>query len=78
MRMSALIGPKYDGKYLRTILRKILGARRLHETVTRIVIPTFDIKLLQPHVFSTFEVRAYVCMYVLNSTTVYMILINCY
>lgn len=73
--MSALIGPKYDGKYLRKILRQILGARRLHETVTRIVIPTFDIKLLQPHIFSTFEVRTYV--YVLNSTTVYMIL-NCY
>ncbi|XP_050384381.1 patatin-like protein 1 [Argentina anserina] len=55
MRLCALIGPKYDGKYLRKMLRQILGARRLHETVTRIVIPTFDIKLLQPHVFSTFE-----------------------
>ncbi|KAL6220430.1 hypothetical protein ACLB2K_008186 [Fragaria x ananassa] len=55
MRMFSLIGPKYDGKYLRKMLREVLGARRLHETVTRIVIPTFDIKLLQPHVFSTFE-----------------------
>ncbi|KAM1073628.1 hypothetical protein ACFX2B_018476 [Malus domestica] len=55
MRMNALRGPKYDGKYLRKLLRKILGYRRLHETVTRIVVPTFDIKLLQPHVFSTFE-----------------------
>ncbi|PRQ47932.1 putative phospholipase A(2) [Rosa chinensis] len=55
MRMCALIGPKYDGKYLRKMLRQILGARRLHDTVTRIVIPTFDIKLLQPHAFSTFE-----------------------
>ncbi|XP_021825154.1 patatin-like protein 1 [Prunus avium] len=55
MRMRALRGPKYDGKYLRKLVRKILGTRRLHETVTRIVVPTFDIKLLQPHVFSTFE-----------------------
>lgn len=59
MRMRALRGPKYDGKYLRKLVRKILGTRRLHETVTRIVVPTFDIKLLQPHVFSTFEVSTY-------------------
>lgn len=40
------MGPKYDGKDLRKLLRKILGSRTLHETVTRVVIPTFDIKLL--------------------------------
>ncbi|EEF38753.1 patatin-like protein 5 isoform X2 [Ricinus communis] len=55
MGMNALVGPKYDGKYLRKLLRKIFGARRLNETVTRVVIPTFDIQLLQPAVFSTFE-----------------------
>uniref|UniRef100_A0A2N9H872 Patatin n=1 Tax=Fagus sylvatica TaxID=28930 RepID=A0A2N9H872_FAGSY len=55
LRMKALMGPKYNGKYLRKLLRKLLGHRRLHETVTRVVIPTFDIKLLQPTVFSTFE-----------------------
>ncbi|KAF2283963.1 hypothetical protein GH714_017626 [Hevea brasiliensis] len=55
MKMNALRGPKYDGKYFRKLVRKILGARRLKETVTRVVIPTFDIQLLQPAVFSTFE-----------------------
>ncbi|XP_050205822.1 patatin-like protein 1 [Mercurialis annua] len=55
MQMKSLIGPKYDGKYLRKLIRNILGNRRLHETVTRLVIPTFDIQLLQPVVFSTFE-----------------------
>ncbi|XP_050206791.1 patatin-like protein 2 [Mercurialis annua] len=55
MRIKALLGPKYDGKYFRKLIRTILGDRRLHETVTRVVIPTFDIHLLQPAVFSTFE-----------------------
>ncbi|KAJ9177239.1 hypothetical protein P3X46_012477 [Hevea brasiliensis] len=55
MKLNALRGPKYDGKYFRKLVRKILGARRLTETVTRVVIPTFDIQLLQPAVFSTFE-----------------------
>ncbi|KAJ7952876.1 Patatin [Quillaja saponaria] len=54
-RMNALMGPKYKGKYLKKLLRKILGARRLHETLTRVVIPSFDINLLQPTVFSSFE-----------------------
>lgn len=56
MKMNALMGPKYDGKYFRKLVRKMLGARRLQETLTRVVIPTFDIQLLQPAVFSTFEV----------------------
>ncbi|XP_038723272.1 patatin-like protein 1 [Tripterygium wilfordii] len=55
VRMNAILGPKYSGKYFRKLLRQILGTRRLHETVTRVVIPTFDIRLLQPIVFSTFE-----------------------
>ncbi|EEF38752.1 patatin-like protein 1 [Ricinus communis] len=55
MKIRSLMGPKYDGKYLRKLIRKILGNRRLHETVTRVVVPTFDIQLLQPVVFSTFE-----------------------
>ncbi|XP_065875194.1 patatin-like protein 1 [Euphorbia lathyris] len=55
MRLKLLRGPKYDGKYFKKLVREILGARRLHETLTRLVIPTFDIQLLQPAVFSTFE-----------------------
>ncbi|WCJ31111.1 PATATIN-like protein 4 [Euphorbia peplus] len=55
MRFKALRGPKYDGKYFKKLVRETLGSRRLHETLTRVVIPTFDIQLLQPAVFSTFE-----------------------
>ncbi|KAF8410038.1 hypothetical protein HHK36_002558 [Tetracentron sinense] len=55
MMMNALTGPKYNGKYLHKLLRNILGDRRLRETITRVIIPTFDIKLLQPAIFSTSE-----------------------
>ncbi|XP_078156931.1 patatin-like protein 2 isoform X2 [Carex rostrata] len=55
--LRAMWGPRYDGKYLHNIIRKNLGKTRLHQTVTNIVIPTFDIKRLQPTIFSTYEVR---------------------
>ncbi|KAG7964927.1 hypothetical protein I3843_09G197400 [Carya illinoinensis] len=55
--MKALSGPKYDGKYLHSLVKEKLGSTRLHQTLTNIVIPTFDIKRLQPTVFSSFEVK---------------------
>ncbi|KAG9450928.1 hypothetical protein H6P81_010893 [Aristolochia fimbriata] len=54
-QLKLLSGPKYDGKYLRKLARDILGGLRIHETLTNVVIPTFDIKLLQPIIFSSFE-----------------------
>ncbi|KAG6697499.1 hypothetical protein I3842_09G203500 [Carya illinoinensis] len=55
--MKALSGPKYDGKYLHSLVKEKLGSTRLHQTLTNIVIPTFDIKRLQPTVFSSFELK---------------------
>jgi patatin-like phospholipase/acyl hydrolase len=52
----SLSGPSYDGKYLHDVVRKKLGITRLHETLTDVVIPTFDIKRLQPIIFSSYEV----------------------
>ncbi|KAG9450951.1 hypothetical protein H6P81_010916 [Aristolochia fimbriata] len=52
---KAISGPKYDGKYLHGIVKKILGDKKLNQTVTRVVIPTFDIKQLQPVIFSSYE-----------------------
>ncbi|CAH8374725.1 unnamed protein product [Eruca vesicaria subsp. sativa] len=51
--------PKYDGKYLRTRLaeEELLGDKRLDETLTNIVIPAFDIKKLEPVIFSSYEVK---------------------
>ncbi|XP_048331985.1 patatin-like protein 2 [Ziziphus jujuba] len=55
--IKALTGPKYDGKYLRKVLEEKLGDLRLNQTLTKVVIPTFDIKLLHPTIFSSYEVR---------------------
>ncbi|KAI4321537.1 hypothetical protein MLD38_034905 [Melastoma candidum] len=55
--VKALSGPKYDGKYLHQLVREKLGDRKLHQTITNVVIPTFDIKTLQPTIFSSYEVK---------------------
>ncbi|KAK4860339.1 hypothetical protein QYF36_021581 [Acer negundo] len=54
---KSLAGPKYDGKYLHSLVREKLGSVRLHQTLTNVVIPTFDIKKLQPIIFSTYDVK---------------------
>ncbi|KAF7137540.1 hypothetical protein RHSIM_Rhsim07G0230500 [Rhododendron simsii] len=55
--IKALTGPKYDGKYLHNLVKEKLGSTRLHQTLTNVVIPTFDIKRLQPTIFSSYEVK---------------------
>ncbi|KAM0933992.1 putative galactolipase [Dioscorea sansibarensis] len=50
-------GPKYDGKYLHSKIQQLLGNLTLDKTLTNVVIPTFDIKVLQPIIFSTFEAK---------------------
>ncbi|KAG8375433.1 hypothetical protein BUALT_Bualt10G0099500 [Buddleja alternifolia] len=54
---TQLQGPKYDGKYLHKIIRENLGQIRLHQSLTNVVIPTFDIRNLQPTIFSTYEIK---------------------
>lgn len=51
------LGPKYDGNYLRQVVREKLGETRLHQTLTNVVIPTFDIKYMQPTIFTTYEAK---------------------
>nr|GMC47184.1 Patatin-like protein 2 [Ipomoea batatas] len=53
--LASFIGPKYDGKYLHQVLQEKLGNTRLHQTLTPIVIPTFDITHFQPHVFTNYK-----------------------
>ncbi|KAH7847636.1 hypothetical protein Vadar_028396 [Vaccinium darrowii] len=62
--IKALTGPKYDGKYLHSLVKEKLGSTRLNQTLTNIAIPTFDIKRLQPTIFSSYEV--YFCFPVLD------------
>ncbi|XP_011017228.1 PREDICTED: patatin-like protein 2 [Populus euphratica] len=55
--IKAFSGPKYDGKYLHSIVKEKLRDKRLHQTLTNVVIPTFDIKYLQPTIFSSYQVK---------------------
>ncbi|KAK1264291.1 hypothetical protein QJS04_geneDACA011893 [Acorus gramineus] len=57
--IKSMRGPKYDGKYLHKLVRKELGKIRLNETLTNVVIPSFDIKLQQPTIFTTFDAKSY-------------------
>ncbi|KAL4196942.1 hypothetical protein AMTRI_Chr04g248800 [Amborella trichopoda] len=53
--VSAITGPRYDGKYLHNHLRTQLGNKRLHQTLTNVIIPTFDMRLFQPTIFSSYQ-----------------------
>ncbi|XP_061374285.1 patatin-like protein 1 [Gastrolobium bilobum] len=53
---STYPGPKYDGKFLHGIIRKVLKNSRLGETLTNVVIPTFDLKKLHPVIFSNYKI----------------------
>jgi len=55
--VKTLTGPKYDGKFLHSIVKEKLGNTWLRQTLTNIVIPTFDIKRLQPAIFSNYQVK---------------------
>ena len=60
--VRAMAGPKYDGEYLHQVVREKLGETRLHETLTNIVIPTFDIKAMQPIIFSSYQIKSSPCL----------------
>ncbi|BFG18444.1 hypothetical protein CerSpe_047180 [Prunus speciosa] len=51
--LKVLGRPKYDRKYLHKMVKEKLGDQHLRDTLTNVVIPTFDIKRLQPVIFST-------------------------
>ena len=42
--------------HLQSVVQQLLGDKRVDQTITNIVVPTFDIKLLQPTIFSAYEV----------------------
>ncbi|TVU24234.1 hypothetical protein EJB05_26655, partial [Eragrostis curvula] len=55
---NLMVGPKYDGKALHEAIRKTLPKDiRVVDTLTNIVLPTFDIRNMQPVIFSTFEAK---------------------
>lgn len=56
---EALLGPKYDGEYLHNLLKEKLGGLKLNQALTNVVMPTFDIRLLQPTIFSSYAVKSH-------------------
>ncbi|KAL5099293.1 hypothetical protein RYX36_003620 [Vicia faba] len=52
---KALTGPKYTGTYLHKTIREVTGNTLLSQTLTNIVIPSFDIEKLQPTIFSSYQ-----------------------
>ncbi|XP_020517546.1 patatin-like protein 2 isoform X1 [Amborella trichopoda] len=57
--LNAVVGPKYNGKYLHDVVKRKLGDKSIAETLTNAVIPTFDIRRLQPIIFSTYQVKSH-------------------
>ncbi|XP_027772053.1 patatin-like protein 2 isoform X1 [Solanum pennellii] len=80
--VQALIGPKYDGKYLHKVVKEKLKDICISNTITNVVIPTFDIKKLQPTIFSTYEVHISYSNNILlsfsdsNCETIYIYILN--
>ncbi|XP_062213735.1 patatin-like protein 1 [Phragmites australis] len=56
--ISALRRPRYNGKYLHGRIRSMLGETRVCDTLTNVVIPTFDVRLLQPIIFTTYDAKS--------------------
>ena len=61
--LDPFTGPKYDGKYLHTLLNNLLGDLTLKQTLTKVLVPAFDIKYLQPVIFSTNDVSTYISQF---------------
>ncbi|XP_051207816.1 patatin-like protein 2 [Lolium perenne] len=53
--LRSIRGPKYDGQYLHSVVKDLLGKTTVSQALQNIVIPTFDIKLLQPTIFSRYD-----------------------
>ncbi|XP_058772795.1 patatin-like protein 1 [Vicia villosa] len=55
---KALTGPKYNGEYLHKTIKEMTGNTLLSQTLTNIVIPSFDVEKLQPTIFSSYQIDA--------------------
>ncbi|KAL6654176.1 hypothetical protein ACP70R_007641 [Stipagrostis hirtigluma subsp. patula] len=50
-------GPKYDGVFLHDKIKSLTRDVKIADTVTNIIVPAFDVKYLQPVIFSTYEAK---------------------
>ncbi|CAH9101394.1 unnamed protein product [Cuscuta europaea] len=49
--------PMYDGVYLHSKIKNMIGDIKLNQTLTNVVIPTYDVHHLKPVIFSSFQAR---------------------
>ncbi|BAT96835.1 hypothetical protein VIGAN_09014200 [Vigna angularis var. angularis] len=56
-RQHLITCPKYDGEFLKRKTVELLRETRLNETLTNVVIPTFDEKKIQPVIFSNYKLK---------------------
>ncbi|WVZ17370.1 hypothetical protein V8G54_010352 [Vigna mungo] len=50
-------GSQFDGEFLHNITRELLKETRLNQTLTNVVIPTFDMKTQKPVIFSNYKLE---------------------
>ncbi|KAG8090147.1 hypothetical protein GUJ93_ZPchr0011g28438 [Zizania palustris] len=55
--IGAVRGPKYDGTFLHDKIKSLTHDVAIADTVTNIIVPAFDVKNLQPIIFSTYEAK---------------------
>ncbi|KAL5672728.1 hypothetical protein ACJX0J_017034, partial [Zea mays] len=55
--MPVLMGPKYDGVYLRDRIEEKMKGLTMGDTRTNIVVPAFNVRSMMPVVFSSFGPR---------------------
>nr|CAB3491767.1 unnamed protein product [Digitaria exilis] len=48
-------GPKYDGKFLHETINNLLKDTKVADTLSNVILPTFDVKRMQPILFNSFE-----------------------
>ncbi|XP_074295383.1 patatin-like protein 1 [Silene latifolia] len=56
--VKSMTGAKYNGRYHHETHKQMYKETRLNQTLTNVVIPTFDIKLLQPVIFSSYRIAS--------------------
>ena len=55
--LGSVRGPKYDGVFLHDKIKSLTHDVKVADTVTNIIVPAFDVKYLQPMIFSTYEAK---------------------
>lgn len=53
--VRALWGPRYDGKFLRQAIEAVTRGKRINETLSKLVVPTFDVHSLNPRTFTSYN-----------------------